>query len=485
MMSVSGSAHVFRRLAVLVAVMLSAGCAARVAPALRADPPVPPAAAVDALVGQGCYRCLASAHEAASAAGLQDKAYEAAILLAARSKELGLDPGPWLSQAHAALPPGPEWALHLDIVEALQVDPLSGDRDVLLTEEVSRRRLPDVYERWRQALAIGPGSPVVRAYLDMSIACRRQQTRGREEAIATALAPLGDVPLLRYRAALCGGEDAPPRLTAVREADAEFVDADLELGRFAVQSQVQPDFEEGLRRLQSARAAFPASPVIPSVVAALHEAREEWPEALETYDAVLALVPTHRDALLGRTVSLSQLSRYQEGVESASRLIELGSWFLGEAHYWRAWNEFQLKQIAAARADVDRAKTLMPNASTHVLSGLIAWTEKRLEPAEEEFQRALDMDFGQCDAAFYLGGVRVEQRRWPESLAAFQHSQQCFALSIVVRREAVAKLSATDASAAANAREIVSHERAIVDSEKRRAESAQNVAAIEKFLQSN
>jgi hypothetical protein len=125
----------------------------------------------------------------------------------------------------------------------------------------------------------------------------------------------------------------------------------------------------------------------------------------------------------------------------------------------------------------------MVNAPTFVLSGLIEWVEKRLDSAEGEFQSALDLDFGQCDAAFYLGGVRAEKRSWPESLAAYLHAQQCFELSVTVRREAIAKLSATDASAAANAREIASHQRAIADAQKRLAEAAQNISAIQTFLE--
>ena len=432
---------------------------------------------------QGCYRCLESAFNAASAVGLREKIYEAAVLLAARSKELGLDWGPWVVKAHEALPPGSDWTVYLDVVEGLPDDPLSGDRDVLLTEEFARRRPRDVYERWHTALATGPGSPAVGAYLDLAIACRRQQIEGREEAIAAVLARLGDVPLLQYRAALCGDERAPARLAAVRDADAAFVDADLELGRMTLQNRVQPDFEEGLRHLESARAAFPQSPVMPSLIADLYQAREEWPEALAMYDAVIALVPTHRDALLGRTISLSHLLRYEDAAAAATRLIDLGTWFIGQAHYWRAWNEFQLKRITDARADADRAKALMVNAPTFVLSGLIEWVEKRLDSAEGEFQSALDLDFGQCDAAFYLGGVRAEKRSWPESLAAYLHAQQCFELSVTVRREAMAKLSATDASAAANAREIASHQRAIADAQKRLAEAAQNISAIQTFLE--
>jgi hypothetical protein len=125
---------------------------------------------------------------------------------------------------------------------------------------------------------------------------------------------------------------------------------------------------------------------------------------------------------------------------------------------------------------------LTVSAPTFILSGMIEWRERRLESAEREFQEALTMDFGQCEAAFFLGGVRAELRRWPESLDAFRHAQQCFELSMVTRRKAIAELSATAESATANARQIASHERAIADAEKRREEAGQNAASIEKLL---
>ena len=94
-------------------------------------------------------------------------------------------------------------------------------------------------------------------------------------------------------------------------------------------------------------------------------------------------------------------------------MIDLGSWLLGHAHYWRAWNAYQLDRIQAARADADRAKMLTVSAPTFVLSGMIDWREKRLDAAESEFQEALTMDFGQCEAASFLGGVRAERRLGP------------------------------------------------------------------------
>jgi tetratricopeptide (TPR) repeat protein len=371
--------------------------------------------------------------------------------------------------------------MYLDIIETQQRDPLSGDRDVLLTEEFARRRPADAYVKWRDSLQSGPGSEVFRAYLDLTIACRRQQFQGRDEAARAVLRRFGDLPLLLYRVGLCGGERAP-QLIAARNAEADLIDADLELGRRAAQDPVTPDAAEAFRLLRSARAAFPRSSIVPVTIGDLHQVLEEWPEALAEYDTALALVPTHRDALLGRTVSLSHMSQHDDAIRAATQMIDLGSWLLGQAYYWRAWNEYQLDRIQAARADADSAKMLTVSAPTLVLSGMIEWREKRLESAERDFQEALTIDFGQCEAASFLGGVRAELRRWPESLDAFLHAQRCFDLAIVTRRKAITELSATAESAAANARQIASHERAITDAEKRREEARQNAASIEKLL---
>jgi tetratricopeptide (TPR) repeat protein len=476
--------------ALLALVLLSTACAAH--PPVAAAPPVLVAPAhvvdVEALVRRGCYRCLEAAWEAAGRRGSAQQTFEIALLLAARSKELGLPFERWLDEARSSLPVGAEWELYLEVVTAQQPDPLSGDRDRLLDLTLDRRRTREVYDGWRQTIQLGPGSPLLRAYLDLLVVCRqefaaRATPEEREAAVAEVVRDFPDVPLLLYRAGLCGGAEFE-QVTTVRAADPDFVDADLELGRRALQNRVPPDVVEGLARLRSARAAFPDSAVVPATIGELHQSREEWPEALEQFEVVLAIVPTHRDALLGKTVSLSQLDRYEEALGVANRLIELGNWFIGPAYFWRAWNEYQLNRIAAARADADRAKALMVNPALSVLSGMIEWKEKRLPSSEAEFQRAIEQDSSQCDAAFYLGSVRWERAKWSDSLAAFRHAEQCFELSVAARRETIARLSPNPETAAINARPIAAQEEAIALAEKRRAEAAQNVASLQKVVAS-
>jgi hypothetical protein len=338
-----------------------------------------------------------------------------------------------------------------------------------------------VLETWRQQLTAGQGSSVLRAYLDLSLACGPFLSDQRDMATAAVLEKFGDVPLLQYRAGTCGRTSL---LDGVLENDSNFVDVYLELGRSALQRE-RSDHDQALSLFRSARAGFPTSATIMASIGNVHQEREEWTEALDAYDATLTLVPSHRDALLGRTISLSHLARHEDAIASATRLLELGNWFVADAYYWRAWNQYRRDLIPAARADVDRAKALTPAAPTLILSGITGWREKRLQFAETEFQAALTLDFGQCEAASYLGGVRAAQQEWPESLAAFQHAEQCFELSVATRRKAIAELTAAPSGAQAASRQIASHERAIADAEIRRAEAAKNVVAIQRHISAN
>jgi tetratricopeptide (TPR) repeat protein len=419
----------------------------------------------------GCRRRCA----AASASGERGAAFEAALLLTLRSKELGLPFAPWLAHARTFAPSAPGWAGYLAIIENAPVDPLSDDRDAIL---VTRRPQRVILDEWRQALASGPGSAVFRNYLDLSIVCGPGFVDERDADLTAALERFPAVPLLAYRAGICG---RTALLTNLLNQHAELTDVYLELGRAALQRE-RPDYEVALDYLRLAHEAFPRSATIIATIGTIHLRREDWAEALAAYETTLALVPSHRDALIGATISLSHLNRHADAIVPASRLLKLGSWFIADAHNWRAWNEYRLGRIEAARDDVDRSKALAREPATLVLSGIIGWREGRLDAADAEFQAALNLDFGQCEAASYLGGVRAAQRRWQESLGAFQHAAQCFELAVVTRRKAVAELTTGAAAASAAGRRIASHERAIAEAEARRVEAVTSIAAIERRL---
>src|SRR5690349_19823758 len=225
--------------ALLLTLVTSAACAVR--PGVIAVPAATTSssAAIDILIARGCFGCLTQAYHAAIAASDQTRTFETALLLTARAKELGLPYGPWLERARAALREGPDWSDYLAIVRALRIDPLADDRDTVLVETLKYRPSAETVAGWRTDLGAGAGSPLLRAYLELSLVCQ-YVAADRNVTIAAAVQHFADVPLIEYRVGACASAQAP-HLSAVREAVPEFADVDFVLGRYAVDVPRQPD----------------------------------------------------------------------------------------------------------------------------------------------------------------------------------------------------------------------------------------------------
>jgi tetratricopeptide (TPR) repeat protein len=431
------------------------------------------------LIERGCYRCLETAFAGATARGATQQAFEAAVLLALRSKELGIPGSLWPDRAQMLAGDDGEWQQIVEMIGAVPADALSGDRDALLRQTSGPIRSRSLLPLWRDALRTGSTSAALRAYIDLSLECTLEPRTQRDQPATAPPEPSPNVALLHYRAGICSSDG--DRLTAFRAANAEFVDADYGLGRFELQKGQGQDQDKAMRLLQAAAAAFPGSTAIATSIGNLYQSWEEWAPALAAYDRALAVVSAHTDALLGRTIALSHLDRSEEAIATATRLIE-GQWFVGQAYYWRGWNQLDLGNFDAARADVDSARKLMVNPALFLLSGLVDWRLRRLESADKEFEQALSMDFGQCDAAFYLGVVRDAAIKVPESVAAFKQARQCYDLAITVRQQLIANIAAGPASEGTKARQIEGQQRAIRQSESRRGDAIKAIDTLEAYL---
>jgi hypothetical protein len=94
------------------------------------------------------------------------------------------------------------------------------------------------------------------------------------------------------------------------------------------------------------------------------------------------------------------------------------------------------------------------------------------------------MDFGPCEAAFYLGGVRAEMRKAAEGIAAFKQALQCYDLSIAVRSTLIQGIEAGPGSEQGKARQISAQRRAITDSEERKVQATRIIGDLERYLAS-
>jgi tetratricopeptide (TPR) repeat protein len=455
--------------------MFAAGCAARTPPVTSVLPAVS-TEDLSTLIERGCYRCLEDAFDKAQARGAHDHAFEAAALLVLRSKELGLPYESWRQSARALA--GSDAAPVLSMIDAIPPDALSGDPDAALNM-AGRVQARTSITTWRAALQSGRWSEVFRAYLEVALVCAFGRLIEDEHSFTGPLDAVAEMPVYQYRLSICDNRQWA-RLAEFRAAHPDYVDADFALGRFAFEDPVNPDQEEGLRRLQSAFAAFPRSPAIAVTIGNMYRAWEEWAAALGAYDEAVALSPNHPDALIGRTISLSRLGRADEAIETASRVIDSGQWRRGEAYYWRGWNRLVRGEYQDARVDTDRAKGLMANAAVFVLSGAIEWRLQRRDAAEKEFEQALLMDLGECEAAFNLGVVRDELGKDSEAVAAFTQARQCYDLSISLRREAIAKVRSGPGNETTRNRAAAIHERALRDFEARRDEAVRLIDVMRK-----
>ena len=466
-------------LQLLILVTLIASCATKRQPDIAAARPAPPVTVdVTGLIRHGCYHCLEQAFSEAETHGASTQAFEAAALLVIRSKELGLPVEPWLGRARMLATANPVLAPYVTMIDAIPPNPMSEDRDALFDVR-ARTHARNSLAAWRESLDDGPTSNVFRMYLDVALVCGFGTLKANEQSFTGQLDDDARAPIYQYRVGICDSVHAE-RLKTLRAGDAEFAEADFALGRYALEDPINPDQEQGLKYLQSAYAAFPRSPVIAVAIGNVYRRWEEWSNALAAYDAAIAISPGHPEALVGRTISLSHLARPQEAIASATVLIDAGQWHLGEAYYWRGWNQLRLEQHELARGDADRAKTLMSNAAVFVLSGVIEWRLQRLDTAEKEFESAITIDFGECEAALDLGIVRDERRRAAESLAAFQQARQCYELSIALRREAIAKVQSSPGTEATKARDTARHQRELTDLEGRREEAMRAIAVLDR-----
>jgi tetratricopeptide (TPR) repeat protein len=143
---------------------------------------------------------------------------------------------------------------------------------------------------------------------------------------------------------------------------------------------------------------------------------EETESCLEWNEKALALLPTYRDALLGKGLCLSFLGQREEALAALGRLLELGTYYMGEGHYWSAWNLNELGRLDEARKTIESAKVFLVDVvDVHTLSGIIAYKQGRLDDAEKDFRLALSLHSSESDPAYYLGRLYADRKDWLDS----------------------------------------------------------------------
>jgi tetratricopeptide (TPR) repeat protein len=460
-----------RQAIVALALLLLVGCATRQAPVQVTVDPRP----ADELMQAGCYTCLRDAIEiyekARSTPDVQQHLFETSLLLTLRAKELGLPFEPWLTRAKAMAATLPASLGATTALEVVEVAPEETSGLAPTAPVASRfvREVVPALASWRERVAATTLSSPIKQYLDLTLACADRATRIELESAL----PTPEAPFVRYKLAACNpsiARDAGQLLAEdPRWSEAAWFEGRRVLARSG-------DLTPAIALLTTAARAFPESGAMLMSLAAAQLAASQLESALGSYDAVIGLVPEHRGALLGRVLALTYLERHEDAIASATRIIELGTYQLSDAYYWRALNRYQLQAIEEAWADVTIALTLQMNTSVHTLAGLIAYARQELDTALMHFDRAWTLDSANCNAVFYRGLVQGDLNAWRDGASSFSSAMSCFVADAATTRDVLAKLMASDQSEAYKASKGAEHQKAIDKAERQAGLSAYNAA---------
>ena len=426
-----------RRLLIVGLCLAAAASAAACGSAVRKEQ-VNRLAEADALFMRGCYSCLRKsfdAYDSLRQAAYQPavtgaKAFDAAILLAAREKELAMEANGWIARAEALQSyAGAKAPAYIGIVKSLRWGLGRFDRN-LQPDAVSVGPVLDALEKWDAALGPPAARTLVGTYLMASARCAFTPARELDALTFERLAPVhGSAPAMKYVIGSC-----KPELRSHLDAlanDPDFHEATFQSGRLRLFMGGTTVHLDAKVLLEAAHAGMPEAIAATYLLAGVHSALQEYEECAARYDDVVRREGAKRESMLNRTVCLTHAVKRPEAMRSATDLIDTPGILRGEAYFWRAWNLYHSKSLPAARTDVEESKKLYKEPDVFALSGFIAYDQGQKDYAYTEFGEAFMRSSSQyCIAAFYQGLIDSEKEQWPPAAGRYTQATHCYSRSV-------------------------------------------------------
>jgi tetratricopeptide (TPR) repeat protein len=463
-----------RRLAVAALGLLAACGPKKVAvdPAIAARATLEQAASN---VRAGCFDCLAEAlkqyesvrNVPAVAEVATRGAVQASALLAMREHELGTTDSRYLERARmlamssAAIQA--DVAPLLDVIETL---PWRGGVTASSSPRFAVAAFRDREQRIAQLQATATRD-VFSAYVWLVYACESGGLRTISKAEVDAAIPaLSDAPIFSYAlAAVCNVRRRPTSFDDIVAREPRYKEASFYQGLEASGARKLDDAEKRYREAYGWRESWPAATL---ALANVLITGEDFDGALEFYDRTLALVPMHADAMLGKVRTLTYLSKPEEAIRAADELLALER-YPGDAYYWKAYNELDLKRFDDAWRDVESADKLLVNGDVPKLAGIIAIDRMQLEIARGKLELARQRSPSDCQALYYLHLVYAELRQWPQTVSGAIAAGGCITAAEIGLNADVERIRASELPEARKARQIAARERQIASGVRMRA----------------
>jgi tetratricopeptide (TPR) repeat protein len=389
----------------------------------------------DKLYERGCYICLKKAFEkyehALSFPVFQkknsEKLFKTAILLGLRERELGILKETYFPKAEDMIAVSPsleDFSVLLKIASTIPRKTVgvvgdfveTGDRVIVSIDDV-RSDL----DNWTRFLKQKSEIEDIYAYLKIGYFSSFSYLIKEELDFQSIEQAFPDSRLIRYKLALLPGAN-PINLEKLAQDDPQFYEAFFFLGREALKRRMLVTAEKNFLK---AYQKIPESSSLVISLASIYFAFEELAKSLEFYEKTLEMAPAHRDALLGKAMCLSYLGRHKEAIDICNNIISLGKYYLGESHYWLAWNLNELENWENAWENVEASKQyLIGHGEVFFLAGLIAFNQKRLDEAEKNLLEANKQDDSNGDPPYYLGKIKNIQQDWLNAGAYFEQASR-------------------------------------------------------------
>jgi tetratricopeptide (TPR) repeat protein len=415
--------------ALLISVLAAAAACAS---ARRAPVPVPEApkidwnariAAADGLFAAGHYRALSEAletyREALSvpeqAPAVAEKVVRTSLALELRKRNLGIipeEPFPDLEAPLAVDPSLSRYGPWIELLDGLPVRVKGSPGFEKIGGRTLDGQLDWVAERVPQLdRELGAAAENDDLAAALRLALRAAFGYKFPEQLNAMLYPdlHPSSKLAAFEAAMFPAYDFE-RLDALLERDPDFGEIHYFLGEAALLAGRLLTAE---KRYLEALPKLPGSLSLLISLAKVAFQMEETESCLEWNERALALLPTYRDALLGKGLALGYLGRGEEALAVLGRLLELGTYYMGEGHFWTAWNLNELGRLEEARRSIESAKVFLVDVvDVYSLSGIIAYRERRLDDAEKDLLHALKLHSSESDPAYYLGRLYADRKDW-------------------------------------------------------------------------
>jgi len=385
------------------------------------------------LYERGTHACLKQAftlyEEALSFPVFQDqnreKLLRTAILLGAREKELGFLEDTYLKRASNLITISPALADYSIILKIASTLPRKtagivgdfvedGQRVVIPFDEIKEN-----FADWLEALKQKSKEDALYAYFSISFHENFSYLIKEIPDFVSIQEAHADSPLIRYKLALYPKE-SPENLEKLLQDDPGFYEAYYSLGQIAFKMGQLITAEKNLLK---AYLEFPESSSIVISLASVYFAFEELDKSLEYYEKSIKMAPNYRDALLGKAMCLSYLGRHREAIETCNVILTLGKYYLGETHYWLAWNQNELGELENAWENIENSKKyLIGYGQVYSLAGTIAFNQKEIDEAEKNFLEACKQDASNGDPPYYMGKIKAIRQDWLNSGVYFEQA---------------------------------------------------------------